>query len=154
MGDGSQMSEARFKAIVDAYGANPAHWPASEREAAERLLGSSTAAKAVATEAAPLDRVLSTARQGSMSSDLEARIMADYERSARRRSPWRLLVSAAETVWPGAPLWQPACALGLALAIGVGVAAFVPLDVRQVDDSAASAFALDAPPDTDVGQDI
>ncbi len=50
--------------------------------------------------------------------------------------PWGRL---GETVWPGAPLWQPACALALSLMIGLGVAAFAPLDPPQDD----GLFAFD-----------
>jgi hypothetical protein len=63
-------------------------------------------------------------------------------------------VGLADAVWPGAPLWQPVTAFGLALAIGIGLAALAPLDPRQNDDAIGGAFALDVLPDADVGQDI
>ena len=53
-------------------------------------------------------------------------------------------------MWPGAPVWQPACSFALALLIGTGVAAFAPLDLPQQDD----AFALGGPPDIDIGHGI
>lgn len=154
MVDSSQMSEERFKALVETYGGDPAHWPAKEREAGERLLGSNMAARAAAADAARLDQILSAASGVSASGELEAKLMADFERVARRRSPLKVVTAMADAVWPGAPLWQPACAFGLALVIGVGVAWLAPLDVGQADETVGVSFALDSLPDTDVGQDI
>jgi hypothetical protein len=88
------------------------------------------------------------------SAALENRLLDDFDRVTRRWSWARLARAAAERVWPGAPLWQPACAFALAFGVGLGVAAFAPLDVVPPDDRAVGAFTLDAAPDTDAGQDI
>lgn len=64
----------------------------------------------------------------AVSSALEARILADFDRISARRS--RGLIGFAEgwaaRLWPGAPLWQPASVLALSLAIGLMAGAFVP----------------------------
>jgi hypothetical protein len=106
-----------------------------------------------AEEKTRLDRLLRQAPVPAVTAVLERRILADFDRhQARRRIFARLLRRAADTVWPDAPMWQPACAFALALLIGAGVAAFAPFDIPQQDDTAA--FALDASPDIDAGQGI
>lgn len=152
MADISAISEERFKSLVEAYGGDPARWPAGEREAAERLLRSSAMAQAAAAEAVRLDQALSAARDVPVAGALDARVMADFDRAARRWSLRKFAGALADAVWPGAPLWQPACAFGLALVIGVGLAAFAPLDPGRSDDNSAAVFALDTVPDA--GQDI
>jgi anti-sigma-K factor RskA len=52
------MTLDRLRAIVDAYGADPARWPAAERTAGEALLAGSAAARALVAEAADLDAAL------------------------------------------------------------------------------------------------
>jgi hypothetical protein len=148
------MSEARFKAIVDAYGGDPARWPIDERDAALRLLQSSGTARAAAQKAGELDTVLRDADVVPVPDALSRRLLDDFERTSRRWSARKSLRALADAVWPGAPLWQPAIAFGLALALGVGVAALVPLDLRPNDDASGGTFALDAPLDSDAGQDI
>jgi hypothetical protein len=101
------------------------------------------------TEDARLDRLLTHAPAPAVSATLERRILADFDRMSRRfsfASAWR---AVAEAVWPGAPAWQPACAFALSLMIGLGAAAFTPLDLPQSDENAAGLFAfdIDAPQD-------
>lgn len=150
----SAMSEERFKTLVEAYGGDPARWPRAEREAGERLLASSAMAQSAVADADKLDHALSVAIRVLASDILESRVMTDFDRAARRWSSWKFVASIADAVWPGAPLWQPACAFGLALAIGVGVAALAPLDIRQSDDSPNAAFAFETVPDAGADQGI
>ncbi|MEI9888727.1 MAG: hypothetical protein WDN08_19955 [Rhizomicrobium sp.] len=110
--------------------------------------------KESAEEAAGLDRLLAHAEMPVVPAALGRRILADFDRVHTGRTwanAWR---RAAEAVWPGAPLWQPVAAFGLALLIGAGVAVFAPLDIPQQDDAGAHVFALDAAPDTDAGKGI
>ena len=107
-----------------------------------------------AEDAARLDRLLALAPTPAVPAALERRIMADYDRISARWTFAKFIRSAAASVWPDAPLWQPAAAFGLALLIGTGVAAFAPLDVPQQDDASANVFALDSAPDVDAGQGI
>lgn len=151
MSDTTAMSEGRFRALVEAYGGDPARWPAAEREAALGLMQSSSAARAAAEEARQLDVKLGAARAVQVPDALTNRLLADFARASRRWTARTFVTSLADAVWPGAPLWQPAVAFGLALAIGVGVAVLAPLDLRSSDD-APGTFALDAVPDS--GQDI
>ena len=116
-----------------------------------------------AEDAARLDRLLALAPTPAVPAALERRILADFERVRRHANQqsisarWtfaKFMHRAASSVWPDAPLWQPAAAFGLALLIGTGVAAFAPLDVPQQDDASANVFALDSAPDVDAGQGI
>jgi anti-sigma-K factor RskA len=52
------MTLDRLRAIVDAYGADPARWPAAERAAGEALLAGSAEARALVAETADLDAAL------------------------------------------------------------------------------------------------
>jgi hypothetical protein len=145
------MTEARFAQIVDAYGGDPARWPPEERDDAERWLASTAAAQSLVAQALGLDRALGGKGQTTVSSALERRLLDDFERSQQRWSLRARFAAAAEIVWPGAPAWQPACVLGLALAAGLCVAVFAPLDIAQPDEGASNLFALDGVPDAAQG---
>jgi hypothetical protein len=148
------MSEERFAVLIGAYGANPARWPAAERDAAERLLRSSTSAQALAAEARRLDQSLVPTGPEPVPASLEHKLLADFARVSQRPSLQRVLRGAAEFVWPGAPAWQPAFALALALAVGLGIAALTPLEEPHADSASVGVFALDGTPDIDAGQGI
>jgi len=152
--DSVEMTQARFAAIVAAYGGEAGHWPHAEREAAKRWLADHEAARTLVAHALALDHALATSAPVGASAGLEARLIGDFDRIARRWSWTRLAGITAEHVWPGAPTWQPACAFALAFAVGLVIAAFAPLDVAPSDDRAVGTFTLDAPPDADAGQDI
>jgi hypothetical protein len=103
---------------------------------------------------AALDRLLAQAPVPAASPALERRILADFDRARTRWSFAKALRAAADAVWPGGPVWQPAGAFALALLIGVGVAVLAPFDIAQQDDASANVFALDGAPDVDAGQGI
>ena len=78
---------------------------------------------------------------------LSARILADFEAvSAKRWSLSRIV----DAIWPGAPVWKPAAALGLSLMIGLGVGALLPA-YGAPDDT---AVALDTSPGLDFGGEM
>ena len=52
------MTPDRFATLIDAYGASPERWPASERQAALAYLRAAPAAQALVAEAARLDALL------------------------------------------------------------------------------------------------
>ena len=148
------MSQARFIAIVDAYGGNPERWPQEEREAAKQWLDSNPQAQARMLEAIGLDGIIVLPAIAISSSALELRLLDDFDHAQNRWSVRKLVRSASEAVWPGAPVWQPACALGLAFAAGICIAAFAPVDIAQRDDGSGSVFALDGVQDVDSGHGI
>src|SRR5262245_55112102 len=84
----------RFEQLLDAYGAAPERWPDAEREAAQRLIEQSVAARALWQQTADLDRLLDVEPGESPSPGLAARVLA----AAPRRPPtriWRRVMVAA-----------------------------------------------------------
>jgi hypothetical protein len=78
------MSLARFASILDAYGAAPRRWPATERAAAEALLAGSAEARAMLERAAELDRLLDAAEAPAPSPALRAAVLRAAPRPRRR----------------------------------------------------------------------
>lgn len=78
--------------------------------------------------------------------ELQARILADFDRVPKRRGWARRL---AEAVWPGAPLWRPAGALAFALVLGVVVGSYLPLEETAEQ---TATIALDEAPIFDLGE--
>jgi hypothetical protein len=135
----SRMTEERFSALVDAYGANPDRWPDEERTAAIAFRDGSLAAQAAAERAGALDGLLDAARpNGDVSDDLRDRIA--------RLAP-------ARTAAPSIPLWQAARKVGaswqrIAATALVGIAVgilFAELALSPGDDSALLASAIPEP---------
>lgn len=69
------MDEARFRAILDAYGGDPKRWPLEERAAAAAFAATPAGASARA-EAEALDRVLDLSAPAPPSDLLARRILA------------------------------------------------------------------------------
>ena len=106
-------------------------------------------------DAAELDRLLAAAHAPPPVPDaLARRILADFDAVQLRWSLAGIVRRAADAVWPGGPVWQPAFAFALSLLIGIGVAAFAPFDIARQDDAGSKVFALDTSPDIDAGQGI
>ena len=96
----------RLAQLLDAYGAAPERWPHTEREAAERLVDQSAAARARWEDAADLDRLLDTVPSEPPSPALTARVLAaaPSRRPARLRqralmAAIPLAAAAAVTLW-------------------------------------------------------
>jgi hypothetical protein len=150
----AKMTQARFAAIVEAYGADAERWPAAEKEAAKGWLALNPLAQTLLSQSNGLDRILCISDLPAVSATLERRMMEDFDRARQRWSLRRLADVVADAVWPGGPLWQPACAFGLALAAGLGIALFAPFDIPQQDEASSSVFALDTVSDADAGHGI
>jgi hypothetical protein len=80
----------RFRALVESYGADPARWPESEREAM-RELASSDAARAFLAEQRRLDAWLDDAPDVAPSANLLRRVAEIPARNEAASSGW---------VWP------------------------------------------------------
>jgi hypothetical protein len=136
----------RLGQLLDAYGAVPERWPVAEREAADRLLDRSDAARALREEAADLDRLLDALPSEPPAAVLAERVLA----AAPRRRPtrvWRRVLVAAVPLAAAAAvtLWltidrQPARLVADAGSLGIGEYAS-PTDVllgpSPIDVSAA-----------------
>jgi anti-sigma-K factor RskA len=86
------MTLERFRAIVAAYGANPARWPAAERRACESLVAVSVEAQALVGEALRLDAVLDALPAARPTPAIRAAILAAAHAApppSRLREAWR-----------------------------------------------------------------
>jgi hypothetical protein len=130
------MTEERARTILLTYGAQPARWPAEEREALRAMIEAPTLRAALA-EAKALDAALaSAAADAGFTPDLKAAIMAHAPRLAMNRPlamPGRLALAFA------------ACAV-FGLVTGIGAAQFAPNATDQAELEALVAGAL-APAD-------
>jgi hypothetical protein len=72
----AMMTLQRLQELLDAYGANPEHWPANERPAAQALLERSDEARVLRNEAARLDALLDLAPRWTPSAELQERVLA------------------------------------------------------------------------------
>jgi hypothetical protein len=99
-------------------------------------------------DAAWTDRVLRELPSVPSTAALESRVLADFDATAsRRQRSW--LARFADAVWPGAPVWQPAAALGLSLAVGIAVGVVYPLEDMLADNAepqTVATTALEEPP--------
>ena len=126
----TRITLARFTALVEAYGAEEARWPADERAAATAFAQRDEQAASVLAEARALDSLLALDRPASAPSDLlRARILAKAPKAAsgRRNSTWAPYAALA------------ACAVFGAF-IGIGGGLLVP-----VQSSGAARIVAEAP---------
>lgn len=116
-----EMTLARFGDLVAAYGAEPAHWPPAERDAAQALMATSAAARDIAARAEPLDAALALVPADVPAAAL-ARLMAATafpppQHPTRRATAavfdWRGMV--------GGVLWPRAAGLAAMAILGIVV---------------------------------
>ena len=106
--DPKPLTLARFRELIDAYGATPARWPEAERAAAERLLQSDAQAVRLLAEAEPLDAWLDSYEVAEPAPRLRAKVLevpAIAARTKRRfglRVAWAVALSCLIGVVSGA----------------------------------------------------
>jgi hypothetical protein len=134
----NEFNLARFRTIVEAYGADRARWPDDERVAALSFAERSPEAKAILREAARLDRLLDRARGVEPSDGLLRAISAIPDQHPQTAAPgagpaldaadarpelsgWRLWL-------PFDAAWKPALGAAAACLLGIvtGVATLEP----------------------------
>jgi hypothetical protein len=149
----SQVSEGkvklgRFNAVLDAYGAEPAHWPERERADALDFCRSSVAAARALAQARELDDALRDS--GSYDIDihparfaqLHAKIMTDIHTLPKSWFERILGINLAPS-----QLWPSVAGLAIATVLGVavGLSGWMQLDVSgDTDDLVASAIDMPA----------
>jgi hypothetical protein len=117
---------SRLSAILEAYGADPACWPAGEREAALALTRSSVPAARALAEARLLDSMLQQQAFPDIADEPEqfTQLHAAIVSGARRRAPrtwfghWFGFDLAPSQLWP--PVAGLALASALGFAVGLG----------------------------------
>ena len=88
------ISLERLRDVLDCYGADPAHWPAEEREAGLALLARSSEARRHRDDVAQLDRALDLAHVDPPSAALAARVLAAAQRRDPDRFGWLIALAA------------------------------------------------------------
>jgi hypothetical protein len=133
----------RLRSLIDAYGAEPARWPADERAAALLLLANSVEARAYVHEAEALDAMLNRAPLRPTVTVDPAVLAARITRTPRQHP-------AARVVWFARPSfgWPNFAALAAAAVVGF-VVGWTDLSTnptatnRDVVDAIASVSSLD-----------
>jgi hypothetical protein len=116
------MTMERFRAIVEAYGASPAHWPADERAHAQAFLALHAEARALVNQEAMLDRLLDAVPAALPSAALRERLLP--RRLPRPGAAWPLRIFAA--LWPDASSPWPAGVLAASTALGIFIGVATP----------------------------
>lgn len=134
----------RLRSLIDAYGAEPARWPADERAAALLLLANSAEARAYAQDAGVLDAMLDRAPLRPTVTVDPAALAAKITRAPNRRA-------AARATWSRRPVfgfgWPNLAALAAAAIVGF-VVGWTDLNGtaatnRDIIDAVASLSAAD-----------
>jgi anti-sigma factor RsiW len=128
------MDRERFEQLVEAYGADPARWPADLRAAAEAAAASPEAGEALRAARA-LDQALDSFDSEPPSLALRQRILA---RAPRPRSApaWRL----GRAFWLSGAGLAAACAVGVVVGVSLGGAMATSASQADRDTEAAAAF--------------
>lgn len=121
----STMTDTRLQELLASYGADPARWPAPEREAALALLQASPAARALRDEAAALDAALDRWTVPAPGPALAAQVLAGAPRPSRERLSW------LRRLWHELGGWRLAAP---AFAASVALGALLPAWLEQVED--------------------
>lgn len=145
------MDKKRLSAILGAYGADPAHWPASERDSAVALAASDSALASELRAAAALDRLLAKVPAGVVDNALRARILENappprmraVAKGGRRGGT---LPGFGEIIrvpsFGGAVLARPVAILAIAICLGLGAGALLPSGVDAVSSDSEVLSAL------------
>jgi len=132
------MTLERLRALIAAYGANPARWPLAERPAAEAFLARSPEARAALADVEPLDTLLDTVPALSPSPALRAAVLADMPRLARSgRIGWWDSLRSLLIEFGGLPAVRPLLVASLLLglfAVGAAAEELGDLGVRQAGE--------------------
>ena len=120
------MKLCRLSAILEAYGADPEHWPADEREAALALTKSSVPAARALAEARMLDAALSQQSFPDIADDadrftlLHSAIVSRAQRRPTRTwfGHWFGFDLAPSQLWPSVAGLALATVLGFAVGLG------------------------------------
>lgn len=143
------MDKRRLDALLDAYGADPARWPAAERNAAQALLASDPTAQARLEQARLLDRALDALPPApAPAGDLAARIRNAARQPvapaitvpapANTNSPWRFTAALAASAVIG--LWLGFAAVPVTSPFTSGGSTTIDLAAIDQQDVAALAF--------------
>jgi len=132
----------RFRRLIEAYGADPARWPAGERSRAEALLARSDRARRLLAEAQALDAVLMADARPAADERLAAAVIARATAAPQERRPKQPREFRLD--WSLARLWPQAVGLAAAAVLGFVVGWSDLLPPSAGDDTVDLIDFLDA----------
>lgn len=129
------ISSERFAAIVEAYGTEPARWPAEERTAAALHCATHPEAQALVEEFEALDELLNQFQIADLSV-LQRNVLNQVARTSAgnffdRLLDWLLPHSERLMAW----LWRPALVACLPLVCGILLADYFSFGIEGVQNS-------------------
>jgi len=129
------VTRDRVEMILDAYGADPAHWPEAERDAALALVRDVPELSRRMQIEAELDSLLDALPAPAPHPSARVRLKAIADQT--QGVDWRALL------WPFGPVWRPAAGLALALLVGIGTGVADPfaLGTAVADSEATLTYA-------------
>jgi hypothetical protein len=139
------VSADRFKTIVDAYGADPARWPAAERDSALQFMARDPRARAWLDEARALDDLLDAGHDVANAEDDQARYARVLSNMLvnpatnvvvfpRRHAAPRVRRRVLPWLWTGIGL--AACIAGATVGTKVGLSSMDDVRAQRVLDLA------------------
>ena len=145
------MDKKRLSAILEAYGADPAHWPAAERAAALALAEAEPSLANERSAAATLDRLLAKAPAGTVDNALRTRVLETAPpprmrtllkggRRARGAPGFNEIIRIPS--FGGVAIARPVAILAIAICLGLGAGALLPsgVDSAQSDTEVLNAL--------------
>ncbi|QJE74700.1 hypothetical protein HHL28_18010 [Aerophototrophica crusticola] len=139
--------------LLDAYGAEPARWPAEQRAAALALVLASPEARLLLEEAKAVDRLLDREPTPAVGLDRVGRVVAATLAALPaepRRGAWQALLA----LFAPRPGWAPAAALAACAAAGVlvgaetNLATTLPAEAGQLQTRTADLTSVAFAPST------
>jgi len=142
------MDKKRLSAILEAYGADPARWPAAERAAASALADSEPSLATERSAAAVLDRLLAKAPAGMVDDTLRARVLETAPAPKMRALPRggrrvRSVPGFGEIIripsFGPAAIARPVAILAIAVCLGLGAGVLLPSGVSSSSGDATQS---------------
>ncbi len=130
----TEMTSERFRAITEAYGAEPGRWPEGERAAALAFAAGHAGADAWLEAARGLDALLDLAHEpvtAEMAEDLHYRAMARFAFAP----PPQAVVRPAQVMWAG--LGIAACLAGAVLGVNLSLKSLSDMRAQTVLEQTA-----------------
>ncbi|MGE3874040.1 MAG: hypothetical protein AB7F74_13885 [Parvibaculaceae bacterium] len=140
----------RLAEILAAYGADPARWPAAERDRLMAYVENSPEAPALLGEAHEIDRVLARAGAPEVPAGAAARLLA---RAGQKKPEAAVIPFDRARARPRPSIWSWGAAAALAASFGLGIflgttnfaGHFGGSDVVEIDDPIVLTGIDDAP---------
>jgi hypothetical protein len=140
----------RLAEVLAAYGADPARWPAAERDEFMAHIENAPDLQALLTEAREIDQVLASANTPAVPAGAAARLLA---RAGQQKSRPTVIPLDRARTRPRPSIWSWGAAAALAASFGLGIflgttnfaAHFGNSDVVEIDDPIVLTGIDDAP---------